>query len=193
MMNGKERRTGLLGSYANRDPRFAAVYDKLNSLRQELPEETASTLSYRENKGYKPVTVPEKEIEVGSEEEFNQMKRFMNSIPNDPSRNRIISELGYRPVLRFKQKTTNMVEQPTKVVNPKTSYELSFTTMPDKKLTLQNQQEYDEARMISDIDSNLANEFQRRFSPKGLDRNNAYQSYSEASKNPANYSKMYLS
>lgn len=178
----------FLEGYSRRNPAFGDLYSKLISLRQTLPEETLRALKEREREGYRPVSVEEKYIDVEDEETFDKYKRLFGQIPSDPSRNRLIAELGYKPVLRYRSK--QLVKKPVEVQEPKEEYELGFSTMPDKKMKLASRQEFDEASLIRDIDENLAGVFQKRFDVTGLNRQDALKSLQTA--NPEQYRKMFL-
>ena len=102
----------------------------------------------------------------------------------------MIAELGYKPVLRYKQRNVTQGINPVTKTIPRTSYELEFSTMPDRKITLNSEEEYNQAKTINDIDNELANVYQKRFNPSKLNRSQAYDSYRQA--NPQEYSKMFL-
>ena len=173
-------------------PEYSDFMQRLIAAKESLSKETLEALDYRARKGYKPVDIQEKFIDVHDEDEFNKYKRALSGISTDPNvRNKIISQLGYRPVLRYKRQ--EVVEEPTTVKKlvPRKKYNLSFTTMPDKNIELSSEEEFNNAKLINDIDSHLANVYKGRFNNLNLDRNNAYNAYRSA--NPSDYSKMFLS
>jgi hypothetical protein len=170
-----------------------SLMDRLLSVRQPVSPENAEALAYRSSKGYKPVDIQEKYIDVNNREDFNKYRKELRAIPNDPkTRNELISRLGYKPVLRYQ--TKEVVETPTetKTLIPRKKYELSFSTMPDKKIQLNSEEEFNQANMINDIDTFIGDKYKKQFNPEGLDRANSYQSYQTASKDPSKYGKMYF-
>lgn len=187
-INDNSTYTPIVKKYASENA--SPLWDAMMKMKRNLSPEQIEALNERATKGFKQVNVDEGVIEAKDENEYNSFRRTLNKIPLDPNRNRLIAELGYRPVIRYNKKTSTQEVMPVTKSIPKSSYELGFSTMPDKKITLNSKEEYDQANLINDIDSNLADVYQKRFSPSKLNRNNAYQSYTEA--NPQDYSKMYL-
>lgn len=170
----------------------ADLFNRLMALKKTLPKETLDALEFRSRKGYKPVNIEEQYIDVGSKEEFDRYKKALSSIPMDPSvRNKFISELGYRPVLRLKERTEEIQETPQKKLVPRKSYELSFTTMPDKTIKLGSESEFKEASQIRDIDAALADAYRKKYPQANVDTTDPYKTYTSI--DPNAYSKMYLS
>lgn len=188
MANGSDPSIGGMSS----SPVSMDLFSRLMAIKQALPKETLEALEFRSKRGYKPVNVEDKYIDVESQDEFNRYKKALSSMPLDPAvRNKFISQLGYRPVLRLKSKET--VSQPTeqRKLVPRKDYELSFTTMPGKTMKLGSESEYQEAKTISDIDNALADVYRKKFPSAGLNRDDAYKTYTTV--DPQQYSKMYLS